>query len=55
MLMLGPPEEIAVIKEMFRLYSKEKRSFPYIAGKLNDLGSPHGSGLGCIKPLGRLF
>jgi len=37
MLVPGPAEEIAVIKEIFRLYGKEKRSFPYIARKLNDL------------------
>ena len=36
----GPPEEIAVIREIFRLYAREKRSFLYIARKLNDLGIP---------------
>jgi len=36
----GPPEEIAIVKEIFRLYAKERRSFPYIARKLNDLGIP---------------
>jgi Recombinase len=41
LLVPGPPEEIAVIKEIFRLYGKEKRSFPYITRKLNDLGVPH--------------
>jgi DNA invertase Pin-like site-specific DNA recombinase len=41
MLVPGPAEEIAVIKEIFRLYGKEKRSFPYIARKLNDLGVPN--------------
>jgi len=41
MLVPGPSEEIAVIKEIFRLYGKEKRSFPYIARKLNDLRVPN--------------
>jgi len=41
MLVPGPPEEIAVIREIFRLYSNEKRSFPYISRKLNDLGIPY--------------
>jgi DNA invertase Pin-like site-specific DNA recombinase len=41
MLVPGPTEEIAVIKDIFRLYGKEKRSFPYIARKLNDLGAPN--------------
>jgi hypothetical protein len=37
----GPLEEIAVVKEIFRLSAREKRSFPYIARKLNELGIPH--------------
>jgi DNA invertase Pin-like site-specific DNA recombinase len=41
LLVPGPPEEISVIKEIFRLYSEERRSFPYIARKLNDLGIEH--------------
>jgi len=40
-LVLGPPEEIAVVREIFRLYGQERRSFPYITRKLNDLGIPH--------------
>jgi DNA invertase Pin-like site-specific DNA recombinase len=40
-LVPGPAEEIEVIKEIFRLYSREKRSFPHIARKLNDLGIPY--------------
>jgi DNA invertase Pin-like site-specific DNA recombinase len=43
-LVPGPPEEIAVIQEIFRLYSKAKTSFPAIARKLNDLGIPYCSG-----------
>jgi DNA invertase Pin-like site-specific DNA recombinase len=37
----GPPDEIKVVKEIFRLYSQEKKSFPFIARTLNDLGIPH--------------
>jgi DNA invertase Pin-like site-specific DNA recombinase len=36
----GPPEEISIIKEIFRLYVQERRSFLHIATKLNDLGVP---------------
>jgi DNA invertase Pin-like site-specific DNA recombinase len=36
----GPPEEIAVVQEIFRLYTREKRSFPYIAQQLDQLGIP---------------
>jgi DNA invertase Pin-like site-specific DNA recombinase len=36
----GPPEEVAVVKEIFRLYSQEKKSFLHIAGRLNALGIP---------------
>jgi DNA invertase Pin-like site-specific DNA recombinase len=42
-LVPGPPDEIRVIKEIFRLYIKEKRSMPFIARKLNGLGILHGS------------
>jgi DNA invertase Pin-like site-specific DNA recombinase len=38
LLVPGPAEEVRVIREIFRLYGKEKRSFLHIAGKLNDLG-----------------
>ncbi|MGA8762038.1 MAG: recombinase family protein, partial [Candidatus Sulfotelmatobacter sp.] len=34
----GPPEETKVVKEIFRLYTQEKKSFPWIARKLNSLG-----------------
>jgi len=36
----GPPEEVATVKEMFRLYTQEKKSFLHIAGRLNTLGIP---------------
>jgi DNA invertase Pin-like site-specific DNA recombinase len=36
----GPPNEIKVVKEIFRLYTQEKRSFPFIARTLNSLGTP---------------
>lgn len=41
-LVPGPDHEIKVVKEMFRLYIEEKRSMPYIARLLNDLGILHG-------------
>ncbi len=36
----GPSEEIAIVKKIFRLYAQEKKSFLYIAGRLNALGIP---------------
>jgi DNA invertase Pin-like site-specific DNA recombinase len=36
----GPPEEVEIVKEIFRLYAGEKKSFLYIAGRLNTLGIP---------------
>jgi len=41
-LVPGPPEEIEVVKTIFRLYTQEKISFPAIARTLNDLGVPRG-------------
>src|SRR5271157_3759473 len=41
-LVPGPADEIRVIKEIFRLYIKEKRSMPGIARRLNELGILHG-------------
>jgi DNA invertase Pin-like site-specific DNA recombinase len=42
-LVPGPPDEIKVIKEIFRLYTDEKRSMSYIARRLNELGILRGS------------
>lgn len=42
-LVPGPSNEIKVIKEIFRLYTEEKRSMSYIAGRLNDLRIPNGT------------
>jgi DNA invertase Pin-like site-specific DNA recombinase len=36
----GPPEEVAIVKEIFRLYAQERKSFLHIAGRLNALGIP---------------
>jgi DNA invertase Pin-like site-specific DNA recombinase len=36
----GPPEEVEIVKEIFRLYTGEKKSFLHIAGRLNTLGIP---------------
>jgi hypothetical protein len=36
----GPPEEVAIVKEIFRLYAGEKKSFLHIAGRLNTLSIP---------------
>jgi DNA invertase Pin-like site-specific DNA recombinase len=36
----GPREEVAIVKEIFRLYGGEKKSFLHIAGRLNALGIP---------------
>jgi DNA invertase Pin-like site-specific DNA recombinase len=46
LLVPGPPEEILVVKEIFRLYGEERRSFPYIARKLNNLGIQRHSNVG---------
>jgi hypothetical protein len=40
-LVPGPTSEINVIKEIFRLYTDEKRSMSYIARKLNGIGILH--------------
>jgi len=42
-LVPGPSSEIDIIKEIFRLYTDEKRSMPYIARKLNGTGILHGN------------
>jgi DNA invertase Pin-like site-specific DNA recombinase len=36
----GPHEEVAIVKEIFRLYARERKSFLHIAGRLNALGIP---------------
>jgi DNA invertase Pin-like site-specific DNA recombinase len=40
LIVSGPPEEVAIVKEIFRLYTEEKKSFLHIAGRLNALGIP---------------
>jgi len=42
-LVPGPPDEIKVIKEIFRLYTEDKRSMSYIARRLNEAGILHGA------------
>jgi DNA invertase Pin-like site-specific DNA recombinase len=42
-LVPGPSSEINAIKEIFRLYTDEKRSMTYIASKLNGIGIFHGN------------
>ena len=41
-LVPGPPDEVACVREIFRLYVKEGRSAPYIANKLNEQGIMRG-------------
>jgi recombinase len=36
----GPPEELAIVREIFRLYTQEKKSFLHISGRLNALNIP---------------
>jgi DNA invertase Pin-like site-specific DNA recombinase len=41
-LVPGPKNEIDCIREIFRMYVKERRSTPYIAKRLNERGILHG-------------
>ena len=42
-LVPGPPNEVQVIKEIFRMYVDEKRSMLFIARRLNEQGFSHGN------------